>query len=194
MNRMSILLLASVAPLAISACNQRSNGPSTNAPETSEPATVSAADGLIVNPGFESASKAPWTTNVHANPHAYQFDLVSDVVASGNHAVRIQGDGSEPWGGLMQYLAKPELAGKTVSLSAAVKADNVPGGVQMLAIFRGTTALPFEHTFTDLGASFDWQRIEQTFEVPANTTDIEIGLMQMGAGTLWLDDITLVAR
>ena len=194
MNRMSILLLAGVAALAGSACNQRSNGPSTDSTEASVPVTAPAADGLIGNPGFESASKAPWTTNVHANPQAYQFDLVSDVVASGSHAVRIHGDGSEPWGGLMQYLAKPGLAGKTVVLSASVKADNVPGGVQMLAIFRGTTALPFEHTFTELGASFDWQRIEQTFEVPANTTDIEIGLMQMGAGTLWLDDITLVAR
>lgn len=188
MNRTSFLLLAA---LAIGACSQRQDGPAASSPAAT---TVPASDGIVKNSGFEDGSKAPWSTNVHANPEAYHFDLVNDVVASGSHAIRIHGDGSEPWGGLMQYLPKPGLAGKRVVLSASVKADNVPEGVQMLAVFRGTTASPFEHNFTDLGASFDWRRIEQEFEVPANTTDIEIGLMQLGSGTLWVDDITLIAK
>lgn len=194
-NRTSILLLAG---LVASACSQRQdsssigNGSASTPASTPSPAIIT--EGAIKNSGFEVGVMEPWTTNVHADPDAYHFDMVSDTVGSGHHALRIQSNGSEPWGGIMQYLVRPGLAGKRVVLSASVKADNVPGGVQMLAVFRGTTALPFEHDFTDLGASFDWQRIEQEFDVPANTTDIEIGLMQLGSGTLWVDDITLVEK
>jgi hypothetical protein len=190
-NRFSILVLAG---LTLAACGQKPVDGAGENGSKAQPTPAAVTNGVVRNAGFEDGVKDPWTANVHANPDAYQFEVVSDVVASGSHAVRIRGDGSEPWGGLMQYLSKPGLAGQRVVLSASVKGDNVPGGVQMLAVFRNNPAMPFEHNFTDLGASFDWRRIEQEFDVPANAGDIEIGLMQLGGGTLWVDDITLVAK
>ena len=194
MHRLGALLLAGLAGLAMAACSKQPPGTGMANGSQTEVAADAAADGIVANPGFENGTKDPWTTNVHADPYAYQFDLVTDVVATGNYAVRIMSEGTEPWGGLMQYLDNAGLNGRTVVLSASVKAENVADGVQLLAVFRGTTAMPFEHTFADLGASFDWQRLEREFQVPDGTKAIEIGIMQMGTGTLWVDDITLMEK
>lgn len=169
------------------ACTQRAE----RTPEetSSPPSTDSAA--LIQNPGFESGTIEPWGTAIHANPQSYDFQIVTDAIRSGRYTLKIQGDGREPWGGIIQNAGSGDLAGKRMRLTAWAKGTGLVEGVQFIVVFKDTMAMPVDHVFSNLGASFDWQELHHEFDVPDQKTRVEIGVMLLGAGTLWLDDISL---
>lgn len=183
MRRLAVLIL----PLVAAACG----GGSDIAPDVP---TRPVADGPVTNAGFESGGLAPWDARVHANPEAFHIGSTSEHVVSGRYAVLIQGDGSEPWGGVAQLLRRPGLGGKRVALSASVRGENVQGGVQMWAAFRGSHSMPFEQTLDGTDGSFGWRRVGVEFDVPEKARDVEIGIMLVGSGRIWLDDVSLTER
>ncbi|MBX3724644.1 MAG: hypothetical protein KF823_01845 [Xanthomonadales bacterium] len=185
----TILLLASLA-FALAACGARdprtattANGPG---PEASRPA------GLIVNGGFEAADHEPWTKIVHATPDAYTFELDRSGAFAGNAAMRITGDGTEPWGGIVQMVSRGNSDAIRLRLSAMARGRAMPGGIHLMATFRdGPMTDPVEMDHLGFGADFDWQRVEMDFDVPAGVSRVEVGLLLQGAGTLWLDEVDL---
>lgn len=185
----SIILLAALAA-GLAACGAR-DPRTAGAPATPAPATPG-APGLIVNGGFEGADHEPWTKIVHATPDAYTFEIDRSVAAAGSASMRISGDGSEPWGGIVQTVSPGHAEGGRLRLSAMARGNGMPGGVQLMVTFRdGPMSDPVERDLADLGADFDWRSIELDFDVPAGVSRVEVGLLLQGPGTLWLDEIDL---
>ena len=96
-------------------------------------------------------------------------------------------------------LNEKKLAGKMLQLSAMVKAENIQQSKQGVAFqirYRGADRKL--HTISQIAAkdrsgSYDWKKMSITAEIPADATEVGIGLGIQGAtGTVYFSDVNII--
>lgn len=108
-------------------------------------------------------------------------------------------DGSGPpddhFGNLTQYLVGEPYRGRTVRLSAAVKTDLEEGKGQVqlwLRVDRPNRAMGFFDNMADRPiSSGEWRDYVIEGEVDADATGIALGVILLGTGRAWIDDVSL---
>ncbi|OGV69823.1 MAG: hypothetical protein A3K19_28890 [Lentisphaerae bacterium RIFOXYB12_FULL_65_16] len=101
---------------------------------------------------------------------------------------------------LVRQRLPPSLATRRkLRLNVWVKGENLVQGDKPWKTgivefeFRDTAdKIAYHHAPAELLGTFDWQRVETVFDVPADAQDIRVRLGINGAtGTMWLDDVTV---
>lgn len=128
----------------------------------------------------------------------FEYALDEEVVFQGRRSARVTGvnAGQQSSASLAQVLDATGYRGRRVRLEAALRAREVANAAilwlraesasgEVLA-FRSTKDAP-------LNGTLDWQRYTLTTEVPGAAAKLAVGLTMLGPGTLWVDDVDLVA-
>ena len=214
MKTTTVLLLAFAATAA--AAQTTPAAPATPAatsaaPVNATPATPSAAAPAakatklpLVNPGFESTKPgrdgAPegWMASQHTGEVSYDFALDSGVKKTGTQSLRITNIGPEPFGIVSQTLPATALGGRTVRLSAWVKAEKIPeggrrnGATMLIIAKRGSQVVASEAMRKrEIQGTSDWTKRSIELAVPARSTELEVGISLQGGGKVWVDDYEL---
>ena len=168
------------------------------------PAFADGAEVALVNPGFESTTPGVrgnpegWVSIQHAGPLSYAFKVDADVHHDGERSLRVESIGPEPFGSVFQVLPAAALRGKTLRLSAWLRTRDVVGSgtgggaVLTLQAMQGGATVAHNHMKdAAVKGTTDWRRYEITLAIPAAATQVEIGAMLHGPGTMWLDDVEL---
>jgi erythromycin esterase-like protein len=82
--------------------------------------------------------------------------------------------------------------GKKIVFSGWIKTDGLRGyaGLWWRADAGQKTAVVFDNmNRTGPRGTTDWQRYELTLDIPADTTNINFGMLMPGAGAAWFDDL-----
>jgi hypothetical protein len=129
-------------------------------------------------------------------PDAYEMGIDHDVVHGGVGAAYLKSASATPegFGTLMQTIQPGAFRGKRIRLSAAVRAGEVTGwaGLWMRVDGKDGRVLAFDNMEDRaVRGSADWARHEVVLDVPDDAADIAFGLLLHGAGTVWLDDVSL---
>lgn len=99
---------------------------------------------------------------------------------------------SANFGTLMQSFEPGAFAGKRVRLSGWIKADRVGEwtGMWMRVDDGSKTPLAFDNMAgRPIKATKDWTRYEIVLDVDAKAANLAFGVMLVGAGSVWLDDL-----
>ena len=89
------------------------------------------------------------------------------------------------------------VTGKVVVLKAFLKIEKVQAGLGTLflaLLSNDTTVVAYDNMFTSakaLRGTQDWTELTITLEIAQNVTRINFGCILEGAGTLWMDDVSL---
>lgn len=151
---------------------------------------------LMANASFEEDHPrfSPWTLNVHADPDAFSFEPDATVSRSGAHSLRVRMVSEEPFASAVQYFDVGTLPARRLTLRAWVRGEALERPVYLHTAyfaFGGQSGL-VDSREQGLTGSFDWTRLELTFDIPEHTDRIETGVTTTGAGTLWIDDVELL--
>jgi hypothetical protein len=195
MKKLFFLSMVVTLPLLFASCGgdnevtQQSPSQQQQAPSTQ---TISLP---LKNPSFEQSDQfvKGWGFSQHAGEPSYIVSIDTSQSAEGKNSYRIERKLVQAWGMINQWLPLDNLAGKTVTLSAMIKSENLgPKGFDINLVFRKANR-KFISTIKSKAAtgSNDWQRIEVTGIVPANTARLQITAVLNDAGTAWLDDVQL---
>ncbi|MDZ3822407.1 MAG: hypothetical protein U0S76_02280 [Pseudoxanthomonas sp.] len=184
------VVLAAALLALLAACAERRGGSTAQAP------VAPVAGNLMANASFEEDHPrfSPWTLNVHADPDAFSFEPDPQVFRSGGHSLRVRMVSEEPFASAVQYFDVGILPARRLTVRAWVRGEALERPVYMhtaFFAFGGQSGL-VDTREQGLTGTFDWTRLEMTFEIPAHTDRIETGVTTTGAGTLWIDDVELV--
>lgn len=158
----------------------------------------------IQNGGFEVASPSDpgrpdgWVLMQHAGDVAYRVSLDPDHPKAGGHSARLESIRPEVFGSLAQSLSAQPWRGRTLRFSGWLRTRDVKGndfgrGAGLfLNSMRGGGPLRYaQMTTTAVRGTTGWTRYEVTLTVPQDADQLEIGLIQFGEGTTWIDDVAL---
>lgn len=103
-----------------------------------------------------------------------------------------------PFGNLMQYIEAKNYVGKRLKMSAWVKTEITTGSGQLWVRVDGdweSSAAEDNGTFDNMDdrpirGTTDWKKYDLVVQVPAKSTGIAFGLMLIGKGQLWIDDVS----
>jgi hypothetical protein len=167
------------------------------------PLPALAAAVTLVNAGFESRKAGEdgnpegWVAIQHAGAESYAFALDDTHRKSGAQSQRITRIGREPYGSIVQMLPGAPYAGRKVRLSAWIRTDTTRdrrggGAGLVLSAMRDGSFLAHDHMKDSrVSGTTDWKRYTIELALPPATTQLEIGAMLMGSGTMWVDDFEL---
>lgn len=103
-----------------------------------------------------------------------------------------------PFGNLMQYIDAKNYAGKRVRMSAWVKSKVESGTGQLWIRIDGDweSASKQSGCFDNMDdrpirGTTDWKKYDLVVQLPPKSTGIAFGLMLVGKGQLWIDDVSL---
>ncbi len=195
---MRTLLLSALVLAACSGSAPRSDpAPAPAAPASAAPATPATAPPAAPDPfasmnlGFEDVEGAlprAWTAR-----DASEVAVVTDEKHGGGRALRVRAAGGDFRAVSTRHDARP-FAGKRVRLRGWIKTDGTTDGAALW--LRVDSA-------TDTGAAFDnmgdrritgtaaWTAAGVEVDVPADGETMVIGVMLVGRGTAWFDDLAL---
>ncbi len=104
----------------------------------------------------------------------------------------------KPFGNLMQYISAKNYAGKRLRMSAWVKSKVESGTAQLWIRIDGDwkTSSSEAGCFDNMGdrpivGVTDWKKYDLVVQLPVRSTGIAFGLMLIGKGQVWLDDVSL---
>jgi hypothetical protein len=138
-------------------------------------------------PGYaEHSGYYGYITNELPAEGRYSFELVKDSVAKGDVA---------PYGSVMQSIEAEPYLGKRVLLRAAIRAEITSDSGSAHLWIR-------EHLVNDQAGYFDmmeempivmniWDHYEIEAEISPYAKQINFGLLLMGTGRAWIDDVSL---
>ena len=154
------------------------------------------ADNLLKNPGFETGELTPdWQQSL--DPSGANTSIDSDMSHGGTYSVKVSFSGTED----VNYFHIGQLA--TVESNTTYK---VRGYIQTLDLttdsgmrleVQDARGWSYFTTATDaVNGTTDWNYVDTTFTVPAETTEINVMLRRRSgagaiSGTAWFDDISL---
>lgn len=154
----------------------------------------------LVNANFESSPTPDggiegWEPTTHANQDGWVFALDNSTMHAGHASARIRRSGNDPWGMLHQTLPAAGLGGETLELSAWLRTDRADGEGAILVLRTLANGSVDKHVFMKppVTGTRDWTRYSVRLAIPRNSVAVGIGVMMQGGGTLWLDDVALVA-
>ena len=161
---------------------------------------------ILANPGFESANPGRggnpegWAAQQHSGAPAYAFTQDTAVKHTGERSLRIDNLRPEVYGSVLQRVPVAGLAGGKLRLSVWLKTRDVHGNdfgkgatPVLQAMVGGSPAASAPYDTAALAGTSDWVLREVTLAIPQNAEAIEIGVMLTGTGTVWLDDVALMA-
>jgi hypothetical protein len=167
---------------------------------TEKPADVAGVIPLI-NAGFESDKKSShggpeaWSGTQHAGEVSYRFTLDSETRRSGKRSMRIENVGKEPFGAFEQSLSVAPHAGRKLRFSGWLKTDGAnAGGAVLVMVAEHSSGGIVAHNFmagSEVKGTRDWQRYSIVLSIPAYASGLRVGVMLLGAGTVWFDDAEL---
>ncbi len=195
----ALALLAACATPASSPGPAPGSGaaPAARAPAAAAPKTGAVA---VVNPGFESlvpgrrGDPEGWFSYQHAGDKSYEFTLDTTEPHGGARSLRIHNIGPEPYGAVAQAFDVAPYRGKVARYSAWMRTRDVGdgGAVLTLVALQGSAVMANEFMANAaVKGTTGWTRYTITLPVPTGAERLEIGAMQQGKGTLWLDDAVL---
>ncbi len=128
----------------------------------------------------------------------HRYGRTTATAFQGESSGMVQGDGTAATdvGSLFQVVPIQGWEGRTVTLRAATRTENVAGEARLW--LRLEDGLGKMLSFTQspepiAGSAKDWQRSTLTAEVAEGATKLMFGIMLSGGGTLWVDDVQLTA-
>ncbi len=105
-------------------------------------------------------------------------------------------DEPEPFGNLMQSMGAAEYQGKRLRMSAWVKTNIEKGTSQLWIRIDGDWKSSAKEGCFDnmddrpIKGQTDWTKYELVVQVPAQSTAIAFGVMLIGKGQIWFDDVS----
>lgn len=104
-----------------------------------------------------------------------------------------------PFGNLMQYIDAKNYVGKKLRMSAWVKTRIDSGTGQLWLRIDGdweSSAAEGNGTFDNMDdrpikGTTDWKKYDLVVQLPAKSTGIAFGMMLIGKGQLWIDDVSI---
>ncbi|MBU6453514.1 MAG: hypothetical protein KGS72_17170 [Cyanobacteria bacterium REEB67] len=102
----------------------------------------------------------------------------------------------KPFGNLMQYFSAEKYVGKRVRMTAWVKTNLVEGKSQLWVRVDGDWKSGAKAGCFDnmddrpIKAKTDWKKYELVVNIPEKSSAIAFGLMLLGKGQVWLDDVS----
>lgn len=149
---------------------------------------------LVYNPGFEigSASPSGWDSSVVNTNGVLELD--EDIARSGNRSVKLTVPTIADRVSVSQWKI-PVEAGKKYAFSVYYKTENMTGKPMIqLNWFQASTYLSEERGYGDQIAD-DWKLLVMSVEAPENATFLTIVMHNLRTpGTVWFDDVSLVAK
>jgi hypothetical protein len=199
------LLSGMVALALLAACATPASTPAPAATGSnaaaSAPAKAPATGPIaVVNDGFESlvpgrrGDPEGWFTYQHAGDKSYEFTLDTVEPHGGARSLRIHNIGPEPYGAVAQTFEVAPYQGKVARYSAWLRTRDVTdGGAGLTLIALKGSAIMNQNFMTGsaVKGTTGWTRFTITLPIPSGAERLEIGAMQQGKGTLWLDDAVL---
>lgn len=206
--RSRALLLGLIAAGVLGCAAQAAAQAPRRAPVTQAPTPDPDAPGemriALVNADFESTARtthgAPdgWLTAQHAGEPSYTFRLDANAPRTGRHSARIDSIGVQPFGIMYQLLPGAAYVGKRLRFSAEMRTaaagndDSFSGAVLVLQAMQAGAPLAWERMADrPLRGDHPWQRHAVELTLPPGTQQVQVGVMLMGNGTVWLDDARL---
>jgi C-terminal processing protease CtpA/Prc len=128
----------------------------------------------------------------------YSVKLIAENCKAGKHCAEIDFDGADkpaPFGNIMRSFDATEYRGKRVRFRAAVKVSAQPSGGRAQLWFRVDRQDHSMGFFDNMGDhpihAMDWQYFDITGDIDADASRINIGMMLIGTGKAWIDDVSL---
>jgi hypothetical protein len=200
------LAVVALAALGMAACAGTPAGggadaaaPAKGAPAASAAAAVEATALPLVNPGFEadpvagSANVSGWVATQHAGDRSYLFTVDATTKHGGARSLRIDNVGVEPYGAVMQVVDARAVAGRKVRFSAWLATRDASGdGASLMIVAEGSRILAHDAMAgAELKGTRGWARQSVEIALPPATTQLRVGIVLQGKGTLWVDDAAL---
>jgi hypothetical protein len=143
----------------------------------------------------ESVGKLPppwFVSGDRANSYQAGIDNVETVSGKGAKFLRyIQGD-DKSFASLTQMISAQRYAGQRVRFRAKIKTRDVTAwaGLWMSVQSRkGLNAAFYNSADRPIKGSSDWQERSVTLDVPPDATSVTFGVINAGAGQVWIDDL-----
>jgi hypothetical protein len=131
--------------------------------------------------------------------NAYEVGLDKAVHHSGTRSAYIKSVGPKPteeFGNLMQAFVPNNYLDQRVKLTAWVKTQLTSGTAQLWMRVDGewNDSATKPGTFDNMDdrpikGNTDWTPYSIVVDIPPNANDVSFGLMHIGTGTIWLDDV-----
>ncbi len=161
--------------------------------------SYAATDIKLVNPSFEepaNGARTPgWFGTQHYGPNRerdYEWSVDTDVASDGKASYRIRRKNPQVFGMIAQNVVIESHAGKTLEVSAMMKADDVgPEGWLLVVNVENRNALLEQVRSAPATGKHDFKRYSVRFKLPADAYELKIGVMLLDAGTGWVDDVKL---
>lgn len=125
-------------------------------------------------------------------PKSYDMGLCTDVFHTGTGCGRISSTEKkiDGFGTLMQMFHAGGYQGKRVKLSAYIKTEKVKdwSGLWM-RIDEGKEIVGFDNMQDrPINGDTDWTKYEVVLDIPEKSTNVALGVLLSGTGTVWFDD------
>lgn len=153
--------------------------------------TWAALDNRFANSGFDSGALSPWVNETswfgQPNPQDTQVSVVSDVVYSGSHALRIT-TANNSRGAVSQ--TTDVVAGQSYTVEAWLKSEH--GRANLLLEWHRPGNDPFYQAMPTITGVTDWTHVSDTFNTPANATRLRVYLVaERSDGSVWFDEVSV---
>jgi len=189
MKRLSILMV-----LLLVACGRSTPQQQTAHARALTPGASSGVPGgVLINPDFEQTatdgSIPGWNTAQHAGQPAYVMWIDAYKPYAGHGSFHVTRTQPQVYGSLTQTLDARAYAGKTVELSAMLKALGVgPGGWKLIISANMPGTLAYSPELTGDSA---WTRESVRLSVPAKAQRLTVGVSLRDGGDGWMDNVEL---
>ena len=186
--------LTILVAVLLGACGKSTPPPQTPAAKAPFAVTRSSLPASApVNPDFEqpaTESEIPgWTQTQHAGAKSYSMTVDAQGAYAGQGSFHMKRTQAQVFGTLQQFLDARPYAGKTVELSAMLKAHGVGAhGWKLIVSAELPGAMAYSKGLT---GDADWTRDSVRLKVPARATELMIGVTLLDAGEGWMDDVAL---
>ncbi len=149
---------------------------------------------LLENGGFNNCSSdsfSPW--QVKSGGHEVSID--HDIKIEGCSSLRSKSDGSltNPYSFVEQPINPTLSPDETQVLSGFIKTSNIQKSATLVVQIEGPEGRLYKDDMNDrkINGTTDWQEFQLTIPYFATATSIKIGVLVMGSGTAWFDDLKI---
>lgn len=150
----------------------------------------------IENPGFElpDATKpsglAAWETN-----QTFPVSLDNSHAHNGRASLRMKSVEGQSFGTFVQNMELPKgnASIRKLKLSGFLKRDSVTGFCGFwINVFAGQETIAFDNMYNQqLTGTHDWKEVSAIVYADDSATELNLGGLLVGAGTVWFDDIQI---
>ena len=138
------------------------------------------------------ANDSPWFYNQHAGERSFSFTSEAGTLT-------LQRISDEPWMILRQTVASGKFAGATVRFSAKLKGDiatqpRLHGFEHKAGLYFniGQRRDPVMADHVPNSGEWEWQTVSVSRVIPEGESEIQVGFVHQGGGTLWVKEPELV--